>query len=37
MSQRITLRPVMWVGGFGGEDVITELLRRLPVPRATVT
>ncbi|MFE7743843.1 AAA family ATPase [Nocardia sp. NPDC057455] len=37
MAHRITLRPEMWVRRIRGEDVITELLRRLPVPRATVT
>ncbi|ONM47641.1 AAA family ATPase [Nocardia donostiensis] len=35
MSHRITLRPEMWVRRIRGEDVIAELLRRLPVPRAT--
>ncbi|WP_328390285.1 AAA family ATPase [Nocardia sp. NBC_00416] len=34
MSHRITLRPEMWVRRIRGEDVISELLRRLPVPRA---
>jgi MoxR-like ATPase len=37
MAHRITLRPEMWVRRIRGEDVISELLRRLPVPRATVT
>ncbi|MCM6772856.1 MoxR family ATPase [Nocardia sp. CDC159] len=37
MAHRITLRPEMWVRRIRGEDVIAELLRRLPVPRATVT
>lgn len=37
MAHRITLRPEMWVRRIRGEDVITELLRRLPVPRASVT
>ncbi|MGY2061965.1 AAA family ATPase, partial [Nocardia gipuzkoensis] len=37
MAHRITLRPEMWVRRIRGEDVIGELLRRLPVPRATVT
>ncbi|WP_040833047.1 AAA family ATPase [Nocardia brevicatena] len=36
MAHRITLRPEMWVRRIHGEDVITELLRRLPVPRAGV-
>ncbi|MEV0108731.1 MoxR family ATPase [Nocardia sp. NPDC050799] len=34
MAHRITLRPEMWVRRIRGEDVISELLRRLPVPRA---
>jgi MoxR-like ATPase len=37
MAHRITLRPEMWVRRIRGEDVIAELLRRLPVPRATST
>ncbi|MBF6214518.1 MoxR family ATPase [Nocardia puris] len=37
MAHRITLRPEMWVRRIRGEDVIAELLRRLPVPRATGT
>ncbi|MBF6179213.1 AAA family ATPase [Nocardia otitidiscaviarum] len=37
MAHRITLRPEMWVRRIRGEDVIAELLRRLPVPRATTT
>ncbi|WP_040788213.1 AAA family ATPase [Nocardia paucivorans] len=36
MAHRITLRPEMWVRRVRGEDVITELLRRLPAPRADV-
>lgn len=36
MAHRITLRPEMWVRRIRGEDVITELLRRLPAPRASV-
>lgn len=36
MAHRITLRPEMWVRRIRGEDVITELLRRLPAPRAGV-
>ncbi|WP_067531406.1 AAA family ATPase [Nocardia crassostreae] len=35
MAHRITLRPEMWVRRIRGEDVIAELPRRLPVPRAT--
>ncbi|MFI6870575.1 AAA family ATPase [Nocardia sp. NPDC050406] len=35
IAHRITLRPEMWVRRIRGEDVIAELLRRLPVPRAT--
>ncbi|MGV9412698.1 AAA family ATPase [Nocardia sp. NPDC003693] len=35
MAHRITLRPEMWVRRIRGEDVIAELLRRLPVPRAS--
>ncbi len=35
MAHRITLRPEMWVRRIRGEDVVNELLRRLPVPRAT--
>lgn len=34
MSHRISLRPEMWVRSIHGADVMTELLRRLPVPRA---
>ncbi|MFQ6229985.1 AAA family ATPase [Nocardia sp. NPDC002869] len=34
IAHRITLRPEMWVRRIRGEDVISELLRRLPVPRA---
>ncbi|WP_369637440.1 AAA family ATPase [Nocardia sp. JMUB6875] len=37
MAHRITLRPEMWVRRIRGEDVIAELLRRLPVPRATTS
>ncbi|GAB2528020.1 AAA family ATPase [Nocardia heshunensis] len=37
MAHRITLRPEMWVRRIRGEDVIAELLRRLPVPRATAS
>jgi MoxR-like ATPase len=34
VSHRISLRPEMWVRRVHGSDVIEELLRRLPVPRA---
>ncbi len=34
VAHRITLRPEMWVRKIQGSDVIEELLRRLPVPRA---
>ncbi|MEV0671771.1 MoxR family ATPase [Mycobacterium sp. NPDC050441] len=34
MSHRISLRPEMWVRSIHGSDVMAELLRRLPVPRA---
>ncbi len=34
MAHRITLRPEMWVRKIQGSDVMAELLRRLPVPRA---
>lgn len=34
MSHRISLRPEMWVRSIHGSDVMGELLRRLPVPRA---
>jgi MoxR-like ATPase len=37
IAHRITLRPEMWVRRIRGEDVITELLRRLPVPRGAGT
>ncbi|WP_275080603.1 AAA family ATPase [Mycolicibacterium goodii] len=33
MAHRISLRPEMWVRSIHGADVMTELLRRLPVPR----
>jgi MoxR-like ATPase len=32
-AHRISLRPEMWVRQIHGDDVIDELLRRLPVPR----
>ena len=34
MAHRISLRPEMWVRRVHGSDVVEELLRRLPVPRA---
>jgi len=34
ISHRISLRPEMWVRRVHGSDVVEELLRRLPVPRA---
>jgi MoxR-like ATPase len=34
ISHRISLRPEMWVRSVHGSDVVEELLRRLPVPRA---
>ncbi|HZU46948.1 MAG TPA: MoxR family ATPase [Mycobacterium sp.] len=37
MAHRITLRPEMWVRKIQGSDVIEELLRRVPVPRARGT
>ena len=33
MAHRISLRPEMWVHRIHGDDVIEELLRRVPVPR----
>ena len=33
-GHRITLRPEMWVRSLHGTDVVDQLLRRLPVPRA---
>ncbi|MBU8825899.1 AAA family ATPase [Mycolicibacterium goodii] len=33
VAHRISLRPEMWVRSIHGADVMTELLRRLPVPR----
>jgi MoxR-like ATPase len=33
MAHRISLRPEMWVRRIRGDDVIEELLHRLPVPR----
>src|SRR6201988_3583245 len=34
VAHRITLRPEMWVRKIQGSDVVEDLLRRLPVPRA---
>ncbi|HNP55863.1 MAG TPA: MoxR family ATPase [Gordonia sp. (in: high G+C Gram-positive bacteria)] len=34
-AHRISLRPEMWVRQIHGDDVIDELLRRLPVPRTS--
>ncbi len=34
VAHRITLRPEMWVRRIRGADIVDELLRRLPVPRA---
>lgn len=34
VAHRITLRPEMWVRRIVGSDIIEEVLRRLPVPRA---
>ncbi|GJF11120.1 ATPase [Mycolicibacterium cyprinidarum] len=34
MAHRISLRPEVWVRRVQGSDVVDELLRRLPVPRA---
>jgi MoxR-like ATPase len=34
VAHRITLRPEMWVRRIQGSDVVGELLRRIPVPRA---
>ncbi|WP_313673528.1 MoxR family ATPase [Mycolicibacterium sp.] len=33
-GHRITLRPEMWVRSMNGSDVVEQLLKRLPVPRA---
>ncbi|HEX7322252.1 MAG TPA: MoxR family ATPase, partial [Mycobacterium sp.] len=35
MAHRITLRPEMWVRRVRSSDVVEELLRRVPVPRAS--
>jgi MoxR-like ATPase len=37
VAHRITLRPEMWVRRIQGSDVVEELLRRIPVPRARGT
>ncbi len=37
LAHRITLRPEMWVRKIQGSDVVEELLRRVPVPRARGT
>ncbi|WP_445165570.1 AAA family ATPase [Mycolicibacterium sp. Dal123E01] len=34
IAHRISLRPEMWVRSVHGSDVVDQLLRRLPVPRA---
>lgn len=34
MAHRISLRPEMWVRQVRTADVVEELLRRIPVPRA---
>lgn len=34
-GHRITLRPEMWVRSMHGSDVVEQLLKRLPVPRAS--
>jgi len=34
LGHRITLRPEMWVRSLHGTDVVEQLLRRVPVPRA---
>ncbi|MFV0494618.1 AAA family ATPase [Mycobacterium sp.] len=34
VAHRITLRPEMWVRKVSGADIVAELLRRLPAPRA---
>ncbi len=35
LGHRITLRPEMWVRSLHGADVVEQLLRRVPVPRAS--
>lgn len=34
-GHRITLRPEMWVRSMHGSDIVEQLLKRLPVPRAS--
>ncbi|WP_243710856.1 MoxR family ATPase [Actinomadura sp. KC216] len=34
LAHRLVLQPEMWVRGVGGEDIVTEILGRVPVPRA---
>jgi len=34
LAHRLVLRPEMWVRQVTGEDIVTELTRQLPVPRA---
>ena len=34
IAHRISLRPEMWVRSVHGSDVVGQLLKRLPVPRA---
>ncbi|RZK94506.1 MAG: ATPase, partial [Rhodococcus sp. (in: high G+C Gram-positive bacteria)] len=34
VAHRISLRPEMWVRRIRSDDVLAELLRRLPAPRA---
>ena len=35
IAHRISLRPEMWVRRIHGEDIVEELLKRLPVPRTS--
>ena len=37
LSHRLVLRPEMWVRQVTGEDIVTELMRQLPVPRTRPT
>ena len=37
LAHRLVLRPEMWVRQVTGEDIVTELTRQLPVPRAQPT
>ncbi|WP_205717750.1 AAA family ATPase [Actinomadura soli] len=34
LAHRLVLRPEMWVRQVSGEDLVTEILGRVPVPRA---